>query len=49
MEFEQIRIILLSFSNYLLSIPIISLGLSKYSDDEVKADWQPPGYVFAIV
>ena len=41
--------ILLSFSNFFLSLPFTYFGLSKYLPHEVKADWQPPGYVFGIV
>lgn len=40
---------LISFLNIILSIPFTLFGLSRFNTDEVKADWQPPGYVFGIV
>lgn len=40
---------LISFSNIILSLPFTLFGLSRFNTDEVKADWQPPGYVFGIV
>ena len=43
------KIFLISFSNIILSLPFTLLGLSKYDPFEIKADWQPPGYVFGIV
>lgn len=49
MIFRFINVLLFSFSNYLFSLPIIYFGLSSYSENEMKADWQPPGYVFGIV
>ena len=41
--------IIISFSNLILSLPFTILGLAKFETNEVKADWQPPGYVFGIV
>ncbi len=41
--------ILVSFSNIILSLPFTILGLARFENDEIKADWQPPGYVFGIV
>lgn len=38
-----------SFSNFLLSLPFVIFGLAGYNKNEIKADWQPPGYVFGIV
>lgn len=38
-----------SFSNFILSLPFVMFGLAGYNKNEVKADWQPPGYVFGIV
>ena len=49
MNIKNIKVILYSFSNYLFSLPIVYLGLTSFSKDEMKADWQPPGYVFGIV
>ena len=49
MNFKNIKVLLYSFSNYLFSLPIVYFGLTSYSKDELKADWQPPGYVFGIV
>ena len=43
------KIFLISFSNIILSLPFTLFGLSKYDPFEIKADWQPPGYVFGIV
>ena len=39
----------LIFSNLLLSIPFTYLNLTKFDPSEIKANWQPPGYVFGIV
>ena len=47
--YKQIKIILFSFSNFFLSLPFSILGLSKFNENEARADWQPPGYVFGIV
>ena len=47
--YKQIKVILFSFSNFFLSLPFSILGLSKFNENEVRADWQPPGYVFGIV
>ena len=49
MNYKNIKVLLYSFSNYLFSIPIVYFGLTSFSKDELKADWQPPGYVFGIV
>tara|TARA_B100000963_G_C22611383_1_gene665033 strand:+ start:288 stop:791 length:504 start_codon:yes stop_codon:yes gene_type:complete len=49
MKFKDIQVFLFSFSNYLFSIPIVYFGLASYSNNEIRADWQPPGYVFGIV
>ena len=40
---------IISFSNIILSLPFTYFGLTKYDQDEIKADWQPPGFVFGIV
>ena len=47
--FNQIKVILISFSSFLLSLPFTISGLSKFEKNEAKADWQPPGFVFGIV
>ena len=47
--FYYLKIIIVSFSNIFLSLPFTIFGLSKYDQSEIKADWQPPGYVFGIV
>ena len=47
--FNQIKVILMSFSGFLLSLPFTISGLSKFEINEAKADWQPPGFVFGIV
>ena len=47
--YKQIKVILFSFSNFFLSLPFSILGLSKFNENEVRADWQPPGFVFGIV
>jgi benzodiazapine receptor len=41
--------IFLIFSNLLLSVPFTYLNLTKFDPSEIKANWQPPGYVFGIV
>ena len=38
-----------SFSIIILSLPFTYFSLTKYDQDEIKADWQPPGFVFGIV
>ena len=47
--YKQIKTILFAFSNLFLSLPFTLLGLSKFEKNEVRAEWQPPGYVFGIV
>ena len=47
--FYYLKILIISFSNIILSLPFTIFGLSKYDPSEIKADWQPPGYVFGIV
>ena len=49
MEESNLVLYLISFSNVILSLPFTFFGLSKYQPNEIKADWQPPGYVFGIV
>ena len=49
MEQSNFVLYLISFSNVILSLPFTFFGLSKYQPNEIKADWQPPGYVFGIV
>ena len=46
---ELLYISLLSFSNFLLSLPFTYFGLTKFGPDDITAYWQPPGYVFGIV
>ena len=46
---EGLKKIFFSFSNLILSIPFTYLRLSTFEPNEIKADWQPPGYVFGIV
>ena len=49
MDSSNYFLYLISFSNIIFSIPFTYFGLSKYLPHEIKADWQPPGYVFGIV
>ena len=49
MDQSNFVLYLISFSNVILSLPFTFFGLSKYQPNEIKADWQPPGYVFGIV
>ncbi len=49
MIFKILESLFLIFSNILLSLPFTIFGLSKFDPLEIKADWQPPGYVFGIV
>ena len=46
---EQFKILFFSFSNFVFSLPFTMLGLTKYDQNDIKADWQPPGFVFGIV
>ena len=46
---DQLIFISLSFSHFAFSLPFSILGLTKYDENDIIADWQPPGYVFAIV
>jgi len=46
---EQIIILAKSFSHLLLSLPFSLSGATRYTENDVKAYWQPPGYVFGIV
>lgn len=46
---ELFKNILISFSNFFLSIPFTIGNLSKFSKSDIKAHWQPPGYIFGIV
>jgi len=41
--------ILLSFSNFFLSLPFTYFGLSTFGPNDITAYWQPPGYIFGIV
>ena len=49
MIFKILEKTFLIFSNILLSLPFTLLGFSKFNPSELKADWQPPGFVFGIV
>jgi len=49
MYLDQLKILGISFSHFLLSLPFTLSGLSNLGNDKYKADWQPPGYVFGIV
>ena len=49
MYLEQFKILFISFSHFIFSLPFTLSGLSDLGNDEYKADWQPPGYVFGIV
>ena len=49
MIFDILKKIFLIFPNILLSLPITLSGFSKFDPSDIKADWQPPGYVFGIV
>ena len=49
MYIEQLKILFVSFSHFIFSLPFTLFGLSNLGNDEYKADWQPPGYVFGIV
>ena len=49
MTFKILERIFLIFSNILLSLPFTIFGLSKFNQSEIKAYWQPPGYVFGVV
>ena len=46
---DQLVFIGSSFTHFLFSLPFSILGLTKYDENDIVADWQPPGYVFAIV
>ena len=45
----MIKILLISFLNFILSLPFTIFGFSKFNVNETRANWQPPGYVFGIV
>ena len=45
---DIVQTILFSFSNFFFSLPFTYFGLSKFGPNDVKAYWQPPGYVFGI-
>lgn len=49
MQSSNIVYYLIAFSNVILSLPFTFFGLTKYQPTEIKANWQPPGYVFGIV
>ena len=49
MTWNQVKILAISFSHFLFSLPFTLSGLSNLGQDEFKADLQPPGYVFGIV
>lgn len=49
MYLEQLKILFISFSHFIFSLPFTLSGLSDLGNDKYKADWQPPGYVFGIV
>lgn len=40
---------LVSASPFLVSVPFTITGMTRFSESEPKALWQPPGYVFATV
>ena len=46
---ELLYILLVSFSNYFLSLPFTIFGLTKFGPNDITAYWQPSGYVFGIV
>lgn len=46
---EQIVILIKSFTHFLFSLPFALTGATRYTENDIKADWQPPGYVFGIV
>ena len=46
---NQFHILFYSFSNFIFSLPFTLLGMSSYNKNEIRADWQPPGFVFGIV
>ena len=45
MTWNQVKILAISFSHFLFSLPFTLSGLSNLGQDEFKADLQPPGYV----
>jgi len=45
---DLLYITLISFSNFFLSLPFTYSGLSSFGPNDIKAFWQPPGYVFGI-
>ena len=49
MYLDQLKVLGISFSHFLFSLPFTLSGLSNLGKDKYKADWQPPGYVFGIV
>lgn len=49
MYLDQLKVLGISFSHFLFSLPFTLSGLSNLGEDKYKADWQPPGYVFGIV
>jgi len=49
MYLDQLKVLGISFSHFLFSLPFTLSGLSNLGNDKYKADWQPPGYVFGIV
>jgi tryptophan-rich sensory protein len=40
---------IISSSPFLVSVPFTITGMTRFSESEPKALWQPPGYVFATV
>ena len=43
-----LKILLRHFPHPLITIPFSIFGLNDFGKDPIKADWQPPGYVFGI-
>jgi tryptophan-rich sensory protein len=46
---NMIKNIAISASPFLASLPFTVLDVNRFDDDNEKALWQPPGYVFGIV
>ena len=40
---------IISFPNLFFSLPFTLGGITKFSKNDIKAYWQPPGYIFGIV
>ncbi len=46
---NMIKNIAVSASPFLVSLPFTALDVNRFEEDNEKALWQPPGYVFGIV